>query len=78
MDTPGPEYIAPFIVYLASDKGARISGSTFMLMGNMIGLYSEPALEKQLIKKSKEVWGIDELIEKVESELLPGYKSIVD
>jgi 3-oxoacyl-[acyl-carrier protein] reductase len=78
MDTPGPEYIAPFVVYLASDKGARISGSTFMLMGNMVGLYSEPTLEKVLVKDSKEVWGIDELTAKVESELIPGYKSIVD
>ena len=76
--TPGPEFVAPFIVYLASDASARVSGSTFMLAGNMVGLYANPVLEKRLVKESKEVWGIDELFAKVEEELLPGYKSITD
>lgn len=77
-ETPGPEYVAPFVVYLASDKSSRINGSTFMVYGNLVGMYAAPAFEKALMKESKEKWDIDELCAKVEAELLPGYKSIVD
>ena len=78
MSTPGPEHVAPFVAYLASDKSARISGSAFFIVGNRIGLYAKPVFEKMLAKDSKEVWDIDELIEKVETEMIPGYKSIVE
>jgi 3-oxoacyl-[acyl-carrier protein] reductase len=77
-DTPGPEYVAPFVTYLASDKSSRINGSTFMVYGNLVGMYANPAFEKSLTKEAKEIWGIDELCAKVEAELLPGYHSIVD
>ena len=76
--TPGPEYVAPFVVYLASDKSSRINGSTFMLVGNLVGMYYNPVFEKALTKDSKEPWSLDELIEKVETEIIPGYKSITD
>ena len=77
-DTPGPEHVAPFIVYLASDKSSRVSGSTFFVVGNMIGLYSNPVFEKTLRKDSKEPWSLDELFDKIETDIIPGYKSIVD
>ena len=76
--TPGPEHIAPFIVYLASSKSARINGSTFFIVGNMIGMYANPVFEKMIKKDSKEPWNLDELFAKVEEELIPGYTSIVD
>jgi len=76
--TPGPEHVAPFIVYLASEKSARINGSTFFIVGNMIGMYANPAFEKVLRKDSKEPWDLDELLDKVEAEIIPGYTSIVD
>lgn len=76
--TPGPEFIAPFIIYLASDKSSRVSGSTFMVAGNRVALYANPTIEKALSKDSKEAWGLDELFAKIDSELLPGYKSITD
>ena len=74
--TPGPEFVAPFVVYLASDKSSHITGSTFMLSGNLVGLYHKPVLEKVLRKENTEPWDLDELFEKVETEILPGYKSI--
>jgi len=77
-DTPGPEFVSPFIVYLASEKSSRISGSTFFIVGNMIGMYTEPVFAKAIKKDSKEPWNLDELFEKVESDFMPGYKSIVD
>jgi len=76
--TPGPEYVAPFVVYLASEKSARISGSTFFVVGNMIGMYSEPVFEKIIKKDSEEPWSPDDLFKKIESEFIPGYKSVVD
>jgi len=76
--TPGPEHVAPFIVYLASDKSSRVNGSVFIIGGNMVGRYADPTVEKRIIKESKGVWGIDELFEKVESDLLEDYTSITD
>jgi 3-oxoacyl-[acyl-carrier protein] reductase len=77
-DTPGPEHVAPFMVYLASDASARISGTTFFLSSNMIGMYAHPYFEKTIKKDTKEPWDIGELFKAVETEFIPGYKSIVD
>jgi hypothetical protein len=49
-----------------------------MVMGNRIGLYTEQTIGKFIEKDSKARWDIDELIDQVEAELLPEYKSIVD
>ena len=77
-DTPGPEFVAPLVVYLASDKSARISGSTFMVSGNFVGKFANPAVEKMIRKEDKEPWSFDEIAEKFDTEILPDYKSIVD
>ena len=76
--TPGPEFVAPFVVYLASDKSSHINGSTFMLSGNLVGMYHKPVLEKVLRKENTEPWDLEELFEKVETELFSEYKSITD
>ena len=54
-----PEDIAPLVVWLASDDAANVNGRTFYVETGRIGLYSEPVLEKQLVKAS--AWTIDEL-----------------
>ena len=77
-ETPGPEHVAPLLVYLASDQASRISGSTFFVVGNKIGLYANPAFEKFIGKDAKEPWGLEELFDKMEAEIIPGYKSITD
>jgi 3-oxoacyl-[acyl-carrier protein] reductase len=77
-ETPGPEHVTPFVVYLASDKSARINGSAFFIVGNRIGLYANPSFEKLLVKDSKEPWDFDELYDRIESEIIPDYKSITD
>ena len=73
--TPGPEYIAPFICYLASDAGANISGSVFSLGGNTIGMYSEPQLANNLTKYDSKPWTVEELMQQVPRGLLAGYRS---
>ena len=54
-----PEDIAPLVVWLASDEAANVNGRTFYVERGRIGLYSEPLLEKQLVKVGG--WTIDEL-----------------
>ncbi len=54
-----PEDIAPLVVWLASDDAANVNGRTFYVERGRIGLYSEPVLEKQLVKAGR--WTIDEL-----------------
>ena len=75
--TPGPECVAPFILYLASDRAAHINGSIFLVMGNRIGLYTDRVIGKMISKESEGHWDIDELIDKVENDLMTGYKSSV-
>jgi len=54
-----PEGIAPLVVWLASDDAANVNGRTFFVERGRVGLYSEPVLEKQLVKPGG--WTIDDL-----------------
>lgn len=54
-----PEDIAPLVVWLASDAAANVNGRAFYVEAGRIGLYSEPVLEKQMVKAGG--WTIDEL-----------------
>jgi 3-oxoacyl-[acyl-carrier protein] reductase len=74
--TPGPEYAAPFICYLASDAAANISGSVFSVGGNSIGLYSDPTIASNLTKFGEGPWTMEELMQQVPRGLLAGYKSL--
>ncbi|HCP59983.1 MAG TPA: hypothetical protein DIT43_00120, partial [Dehalococcoidia bacterium] len=61
---PGPETVAPFIVYLCTGEAASINGQVFDVTGNNIALYSEPVKVKA-IDKQEGMWTVEELIEKV-------------
>ena len=76
--TPGPEYAAPFICYLASEAAKDISGSVFSVGGNGIGLYSEPEIERNITKFGEGPWTMDELMQQVPRGLLAGYQSPAD
>jgi 3-oxoacyl-[acyl-carrier protein] reductase len=73
--TPGPEYVAPFVCYLASDAGANISGSVFTLGGSTISLYSEPVNSHSITKFGEGPWTMEELMQQVPRGLLQGYKN---
>ncbi len=73
-NTPGPEDLAPFIAYLASDAAAKISGSVFFVMGNDIVLYSEPEFKKSLTKQGGR-WTFEELKRQAPQALFAGYHS---
>jgi NAD(P)-dependent dehydrogenase (short-subunit alcohol dehydrogenase family) len=71
---PGPETVAPFIVYLCTDAAADINGQVFDVTGGNIAIYSEP-VKKKSINKNKGTWTVDELIQLVPGVLLEGYKN---
>jgi 3-oxoacyl-[acyl-carrier protein] reductase len=73
--TPGPEFIAPFVCYLASEAASHISGSIFNLGGNNIGMYSEPVISHNLVKSGAEPWTVQELAQQVPMGLLQGYEA---
>jgi NAD(P)-dependent dehydrogenase (short-subunit alcohol dehydrogenase family) len=54
-----PEDIAPLVVWLASNEAANVNGRVFFVETGTVGCYSEPVLEKQLVKAGG--WTIDEL-----------------
>jgi 3-oxoacyl-[acyl-carrier protein] reductase len=73
--TPTPEYIAPFLCYLASEAGKDISGTVFSLGGNSIGMYSEPEINKSIMKFDDTPWTVEEISQQVPRGLFMGYRS---
>jgi NAD(P)-dependent dehydrogenase (short-subunit alcohol dehydrogenase family) len=59
-----PEAIAPLVVWLCTDEASNVNGRTFLVIGNQIGLYSEPQVIADI--KSDHGWDIDEV-----SKLMP-------
>jgi 3-oxoacyl-[acyl-carrier protein] reductase len=81
-ELPGPEHVAPFVTYLATDRSEKVSGAVFMVMGTMINRFQDPTSAKMLFKMAapgapQEPWTLEELYEK-EAELFEGYKSLAD
>ncbi len=73
--TPTPEYIAPFLCYLASEAGKEISGTVFSLGGNSIGMYSEPEINKSIMKFDAKPWTVEEISQQAPRGLFMGYRS---
>jgi 3-oxoacyl-[acyl-carrier protein] reductase len=71
--TPDPEDIGPFLVYLASDAAAKVSGTVFNVGGASIGIFADPEVKKS-ITKSGGPWTIEELMQQVPKVLLAGYR----
>ncbi len=59
-----PEAIAPLVVWLCSDEASNVSGRTFLIAGNQIGLYSEPQIVADV--RTEQGWSVDEV-----AKLLP-------
>ena len=50
-----------------SDEAANINGRTFLVVGNQIGLYSEPKIEADI--RSDHGWSIDEVAKLVPEQV---------
>ena len=59
-----PEAVAPMVVWLCTDEAANVNGRDFLVVGNQIGLYSEPKIIAEA--RTDHGWSIDEL-----SKLMP-------
>ncbi len=71
---PGPEYVAPFVAYLASDHAAHINGQVFHVEKGRVSIYSEPVEERALYKQENDGhFTLDDLIAQVPQTLLNGY-----
>jgi len=69
----GPEHIAPFAVYLASEDAAHINGQAFRVEKGMIGIYNDPELKATLGGEEGHVFTTDELATLVPKALLANY-----
>jgi len=72
LNMPGPEFIPPIIVYLATNEAANINGQVFHAEKGRIGIYSEP-VEVRAIYKEEGNFTTEELIDEVPQTLLQGY-----
>lgn len=76
--TPSPEFIAPFVCYLATEAAKDISGSVFSLGGNTISMYSEPVHSHNMTKYDSQPWTLEEIQQQAPRGLFVGYKSIAE
>jgi 3-oxoacyl-[acyl-carrier protein] reductase len=73
-----PEALAPFIIYLCSEKTSEITGATFGVYGATIQRHSESPICKTMIKPDdKGPWTVEEIDGVVDRFLLNDYHSIV-
>ncbi|MBF7083001.1 SDR family NAD(P)-dependent oxidoreductase [Desulfallas sp. Bu1-1] len=74
MAMPGPEYVSPMAVYLASDAAANINGQVFHIEKGRVSIYSQP-VETLAIYKTTEngMFRVEELEDNVPKMLLAGY-----
>jgi 3-oxoacyl-[acyl-carrier protein] reductase len=76
--TPTPDYAAPFVVYLASEAAAKVSGSIFQVGGNTISLYSEATTAFSMTKMDKQPWTMEEILQQAPRGLFAGYHNPVE
>lgn len=75
LNMPGPEHVAPFVCYLASDEAANINGQVFHVEAGRVSIYSEPVEVKTVYRNYQKegMWTLEELIDIVPKTLLIGY-----
>jgi 3-oxoacyl-[acyl-carrier protein] reductase len=76
-ETPDPEAIAPFLLYLCTEDAKEITGTIFTLAGNSVQMHQFPIAAKQIIKQGKAYWTIDELRKEVDRNFLRGYQNVL-
>ena len=75
MHPPGPETVAPFVVYLCTAEASNINGQVFDVTYPNISIYSESARVKTITQEKGKLLNVDELISLVPKALLEGYKN---
>ncbi len=79
LNMPGPEFVPPIVLYLATDEAAHISGKVFGCGGGLITLYSEPepikSIDKDYLKEGP--WKLDELVDLIPKKLIADIHPLV-
>jgi 3-oxoacyl-[acyl-carrier protein] reductase len=75
MHPPGPETVAPFVVYLCTAEASNINGQVFDVTYPNISIYSESARVKTITQEKGKLLNVEELISLVPKALLEGYKN---
>src|SRR5207249_11655509 len=55
----GPENVAPWVVYLATDAARNVNGQTFLVMAGLVALLSYPAPVRTIQKDGR--WTPEEI-----------------
>jgi len=74
INMPGPEHIAPFVAYLATDDAKDINACVFQVTKGRVALYSEPE-PYRFIFKPEGKWTLDELVSLVPKTLTQGIEN---
>lgn len=69
---PGPEFVPPMVVYLATEQASYITGQVFRCVGGQISLFSVPEEPRIIFRNhAKEgPWSVDELMTLVPRTLM--------
>jgi NAD(P)-dependent dehydrogenase (short-subunit alcohol dehydrogenase family) len=71
---PGPEFIPPMVVYLATDAADDINGQVFHVEKGKISIYNMPQESQEIHKLENEgMWTVDDIEELVPQKLLDDY-----
>jgi 3-oxoacyl-[acyl-carrier protein] reductase len=73
LSTPGPEFIAPMVGYLASDAAADINGQVFRVEKERIGIYNMPVEIKAIHREDDGMWTMEEIETLAPPKLLDDY-----
>jgi len=68
-----PEQVAALVVWLCTDAAANVNGRTFVVGGEMVGLYPEPEPIKTMIRDGG--WDLDALDHTAPSQLTAGLRN---
>ncbi|MGI8549788.1 MAG: hypothetical protein ACR2PL_03165, partial [Dehalococcoidia bacterium] len=74
MNALQPEYIAPLVIYLATDEASYINGRNFLVGGPQISLMREPT-EERTIFNPRGYWTLDELTQVMKRSIGQGMRN---
>jgi NAD(P)-dependent dehydrogenase (short-subunit alcohol dehydrogenase family) len=66
-NNPAPEVIAPAVVYLLSDRSARLHGQILRFNGRVVGLFSPPRVDAMSGERTG--WTADDIAAAVDAEI---------
>ena len=73
LNTPPPEYVAPIVAWLCSDRAADVSGHVFHAVGNTIGRWTSYEQDRFIYRgdhRQHAPWTLDELDQLIPKTLL--------